>query len=77
MSNMRFFKISQFLCYIVLVKNLKQILGRRSDLQMKIIEGGISIMETTEFSLELDVTEVSTEQDYVLSGVTSTGCCKN
>lgn len=74
---MRFFKISQFLCYTVLVKNLKQILGRRSDLQMKIIEGGISIMETTEFSLELDVTEVSTEQDYVLSGVTSTGCCKN
>ncbi|CJD55550.1 hypothetical protein [Streptococcus pneumoniae] len=30
-------------------------------------------MENTEFSLELDVTE----QDYVSSGVTSTGCCKN
>lgn len=34
-------------------------------------------MENTEFSLELDVTEVATEQDYVSSGVTSTGCCKN
>ncbi|VPP19085.1 bacteriocin [Streptococcus pneumoniae] len=30
-------------------------------------------MENTEFSLELDVTEVATEQDYVSSGVTSTG----
>lgn len=34
-------------------------------------------MENTEFSLELDVTEVSTEQGYVSSGVTSTGCCKD
>lgn len=34
-------------------------------------------MENTEFSLELDVTEVATEQDYVSSGVASTGCCKN
>ena len=74
---MRFSKISQFSCYTVLVKHLKQILGRRSGLQMKIIEGGIFVMETTEFSLELDVTEVATEQDYVSSGVTSTGCCKN
>ena len=29
----------QYLCYTVLVKHLKQILGRRSGLQMKIIEG--------------------------------------
>lgn len=34
-------------------------------------------MENTEFSLELDVTEVSTEQGYVSRGVTSTGCCKD
>lgn len=33
-------------------------------------------MENTEFSLELDVTEVSTEQGYVFSGVTSTGVVK-
>lgn len=30
---MRFSKISQFPCYTVLVKHLKQILGRRSGLQ--------------------------------------------
>ena len=29
----------QYPCYTVLVKHLKQILGRRSGLQMKIIEG--------------------------------------
>ena len=34
-------------------------------------------MENTELSLELDVTEVSTEQGYVSGGVTSTGCCKD
>ena len=34
-------------------------------------------MENTEFSLELDVTEVSTDQGYVSGGVTSTGCCKD
>lgn len=34
-------------------------------------------MENTEFLLELDVTEVSTEQGYVSRGVTSTGCCKD
>lgn len=35
-------------------------------------------MENTEFSLELDVTEVSTEQPVDVSGgVTSTGCCKD
>lgn len=36
---MRFSKIRQFLCYTDLVKHLKQILGRRSGLQRKIIGG--------------------------------------
>ncbi|MCE2193130.1 bacteriocin [Streptococcus thermophilus] len=34
-------------------------------------------MENTEFLLELDVTEVSTEQGYVSGGVTSKGYCKD
>lgn len=34
-------------------------------------------METTDFSLELEVNDISTEQDYVTNGVTSTGCCKD
>ena len=34
-------------------------------------------MENTEFSLELDVTEVSTDLGYVSGGVSSTGCCKD
>ena len=38
---------------------------------------GRVIMDITDFSLELDVTEVSTEQGYVSGGVTSTGCCKD
>ena len=34
-------------------------------------------MEYSDFSLELVVTEVSTELGYVSGGVTSTGCCKD
>lgn len=34
-------------------------------------------METTDFSLDLEVNDISTEQDYVTNGVTSTGCCKD
>ena len=33
-------------------------------------------MENTEFTVELDIEDVSTEQEYFVSGVTSTGCCK-